>query len=119
MKPKLVLTVASVLYLVLGLYGFFAVAAGEFNFQAYLSVVFTFCLSFLFWRSRNAPVSKSLDAVLFTGLLAFFAGGILALYAQWSGNYLDTAYGYFESLFWLAMAVWFFLVGRVNMSTGA
>lgn len=115
MKPKIVLTVASVLYLMLGLYGLFSM--GDFNFAAYIGVVFTLCLVVLFWLARNAPASQALDAILITGFLAFFLGGILALYFQWSGNYIDSAYGYLEGVVWLGMAVWFFFVARANRST--
>ena len=119
MKPKLILTVASVLCLLLT----FAVAGysmqGGFNFPAYLGIVFAFCLSALFWTARNAPVSKPLDAILLTGYLAFFLGSLIAFYAQWSGNYMDSPLGYLEGVAWLAIAVWFFLVGRANRSTSA
>ena len=115
MKPKLVLTVTSIMFLLLGLDNFFSIR--EFNFPAYIGVVFTLCLVVLFWLTRNAPASKTLDAVFIMGFLAFFLGAILAFYAQWSGNYIDSPLGYLEGVAWLAMAIWFFLVGRANMST--
>jgi hypothetical protein len=115
MKPKIILTVASVLYFLLTFAGFFMVGEG-FNFLAYLGILLTFCLAVLFWSVRNAPQSKPLDAILFTGFLAFFLGSFIAFYAQWSGNYMDSPAGYLEGVAWFGMAVWFFLVRRANMS---
>ena len=117
MKPKFILTVTSVAYLLLGLANFFSIS--DFNFPAYIGVVFTLCLAILFWLVRNAPTSKTLDAIFIIGTLAFFLGSLLAFYAQWSGNYMDSPAGYLEGVAWLAMAIWYFLVGRANMSTRA
>lgn len=116
MKPKTVLTVASVLYFLLTLASFSMVGDG-FNFLSYLAIVFTLCFAILFWSVRNAPPTKTLDAVLLVGCLAFFMGSILGFYAQWSGNYMDTPLGYLEGVAWLAMAIWFFAVRRANLSS--
>lgn len=118
MKPKFVLTVASVLYFLLTFAGFFMVGE-RFNFLAYLGILFTFCLAVLFWSVRNGPQSKPLDAILFMGFLAFFLGSFIAFYSQWSGNYMDSPAGYLEGVAWLAMAVWFFFVWRANLSANA
>lgn len=116
MKPKIILTVASVLYFLLTLAGFF-MTGGEFNFLSYLGILLTFCLAVLFWSVRNALPSKTLDAILFTGFLAFFLGSLIAFYSQWSGNYVDSPAGYLEGVAWMAMGVWFFFVWRANKST--
>ena len=118
MKPKIVLAVASVMYFLLTLASF-SMTGGGFNFLPYLAIVFTFCLAILFWSVRNAPPSGALNAVLFTGFLAFFLGSLLAFYAQWSGNYMESPLGYLEGVAWLAMAVWFFFVWRGNRSASA
>ncbi len=118
MKPKIVLTFASVMYFLLTLASFFMVGEG-FNFLAYLGILLTFCFAVLFWLARNAPPSRMLDAILLVGFLAFFLGSIIAFYAQWSGNYMDSPWGYGEGVAWLGMAVWFFLVRRANRSTDA
>ncbi|MBE7436590.1 MAG: hypothetical protein HS100_21925 [Anaerolineales bacterium] len=115
MKPKIVLTVASVLYFLLTVASFSMTGSG-FNFLAYLAIVLTLCLAILFWSVRNAPPSSALDAILLTGFLAYFLGCIIAFYAQWSGNYMDSPLGYLEGVAWLGMAVWFFLVRRANKS---
>lgn len=88
-----------------------------FNFLAYLGILLTFCFAVLFWSARNAPPSKLLDTILLTGFLVYFLGSLLAFYAQWSGNYMDSPAGYLEGVAWLAMAVWFFFVRRANRST--
>ena len=99
MKPKIVLTVASLLYFLLTVASL-SMLGGGFNFLAYLAIVLTLCLAVLFWSARNAPSSSTLDAILLTGFLAYFLGSIIAFYV--------------EGVAWLAMAVWFFLVRRVN-----
>ncbi len=118
MKPKIILTVASILYFVLALSSIFITGNG-FNFHAYLAIAFAFCLAVLFWSVRNAPHDKTLDSVLLAALLTFFLGGILALYGQWSGNYMDSPLGYLDGAVWLAIAVWFFFVRRANKSVSA
>lgn len=115
MKPKIVLTVASILYFVLALYSIVTTGNG-FDFLAYLAIIFTLCLAILFWSVRNAPPSGTLNSILFTGFLAFLLGGILGLYGQWSGNYMDSPVGYLDGVAWLGMAVWFMLVWRANKS---
>lgn len=117
MKPKLLLTVASVLYVLGGIVGFFIVSSYDYN--AYGAAVLTIALGVLFWLARDIPVSKALDAVLITGFIATFGGSLVALYGQWNGTYMDTAVGYIPGLFWLGIAVWFFLAGRANASASA
>lgn len=114
MKPKLLLTVAGAFYLLGGVAGFFIVPGYDYN--AYGAAVLTISLGVLFWLARDIPQSKALNAVMIAGFLATFGGSLVALYGQWSGTYMDTAVGYIPGLVWLAMAVWFFLVGRANMS---
>ena len=117
MKPKLLLTVTGVLYLLSGLAGFFIVSGYDYN--AYGAAVLGIAFGVLFWLARDLPASKALNAVLIAGLIATFGGSLVALYGQWSGTYMDTAVGYIPGLVWLGLAVWFFLVGRANMSTAA
>jgi hypothetical protein len=118
MKPKIILTVASVMYLLLTFAGFFMIG-GEFNFLAYLGVGLVFSIAILFWSVRNAPASQTLDAVLLLGFLTFFLGSLVAFYAQWSGNYADSPVGNLEGAAWLSMSVWFLLVRRANKSASA
>ncbi len=117
MKPKLLLTVTGVLYILGGIAGFFVVPGYDYN--AYGAAVLTLSLGVLFWLARDVPVSKALNAVMLTGTIATFGGSLVALYGQYSGTYMDTAVGYIPGLFWLVIGVWFLLVGRANMSSGA
>ena len=115
MKPKLLLSVAGVLFILGGIAGFFM--AGGYDYVAYGGAVAYLSLGMLFWLARDIPVSKALNAVMLTGTIATFGGGLVALYGQYSGTYMDTAVGYIPGLMYLGLAVWFFLVGRANMST--
>ena len=116
MKPKLLLTVASVLYVLGGIAGFFIVSGYDYN--AYGAAVLTIALGVLFWLARDIPASKALNAVMITGTIATLGGSLVALYGQYSGTYMDTAVGYIPGLVYLGLAVWFFLVGRANLSSG-
>ncbi len=118
MKPKFVLTFASIMFFLWMLASFFEMVGEAFNFFAYQGILLTFCLAVLFWLARNAPPSKMLDAILLVGFLALFLGSLLAFYAQWSGNYMDSPLGYLEGVAWLAVAIWFFAVRRANMPAG-
>ena len=118
MKPKIILTVACVLLFLMSFASVFMLGDG-FNWLGYLAIGFTLCFAILFWSVRNAPPSGALNAVLFTGFLAFFLGSLLAFYAQWSGTYMESPLGYLEGVAWLAMAVWFFFVWRGNRSASA
>lgn len=117
MKPKLLLTVAGILYLLGGIAGFFM--SGGYDYVAYGGAVAYLSLGMLFWLARDIPASKALNAVMITGFIATFGGSLVALYGQYSGTYMDTAAGYIPGLVYLGLAVWFFLAGRANMSAGA
>ena len=117
MKPKLLLTFTAAFYLLGGVAGFFM--AGGYDYNAYEAAVLTTAFAVLFWMARDLPASKALTAVLLAGFIVNFGGSLVALYGQWSGTYMDTAIGYIPGLVWLGLAVWFFLVGRANMSTAA
>lgn len=114
MKPKTLLTVVSALYILGGVAQFFMVPG--YDYTAYGLAVCTLSLGVLFWLMREVPPSKALNAVMIGGCLATFGGSLVALYGQWSGTYMDTAIGYIPGLFWLGLAVWFFLVWRGNRS---
>jgi hypothetical protein len=116
MKQKLLLTVASVLFVLGGIAGFFMV--GGYDYIAYGGAVAYLSLGVLFWLARDIPASKALNAVMVAGFIALLGGSLVALYGQYSGTYMDTTAGYIPGLVYLGMAVWFFLVGRANMSTG-
>jgi len=115
MKPSLILTVAGIVFLLGGLAGFFA--TGGYDYYAFGSGVLSIALGVVFLMARTAPASKPRDAIFMGGFLATLGSGLSALYGQWSGTYMDTAVGYVPGVVFVAFAVWFFLVGRANMST--
>jgi hypothetical protein len=117
MKPQLLLTVASVLFVLGGIAGFFMV--GGYDYTAYGGAVTYLSLGVLFWLARDIPASRALNVIMLTGTIATFGGSLVALYGQYSGAYMDTAVGYIPGLVYLGLAVWFFLAGRANMSAGA
>ncbi len=117
MKPKLLFTIASILYFLGGLFSFFQ--PGGFDYYLYSLGVLSVAIGILFWLVRDAPASKTLNAVFLTGTLASGLGALVALYGQFSGTYMDTPVGYVPGLIYLALAAGFFLVGRANMSMSA
>ena len=114
MKPKLLLMVAGVLFVLGGIAGFFM--AGGYDYTAYGGAVAYLSLGVLFWLARDIPTSRALNAILTIGFIATLGGSLVALYGQYSGTYMDTAVGYIPGLLYLGLAVWFFLAGRANMS---
>ena len=117
MKPSLILTVAGIVFLLSGLAAFFM--TGGYDYFAFGSGVLSIALGTVFLMARNAPASTARNAVFMGGTLATLGSGLSALYGQWSGTYMDTAVGYIPGVVFVAFAVWFFLVGRANMSSGA
>ena len=115
MKPKLMLTIAGVYYLLDGLAGFFMVSG--FDFIAYAYSIFCMSLGVLFLMTRNESASKARNAVFMTGFLSSFVVSLIGYYAQWSGKFMDSPAGYIPPTLWLIVAAGFFLVGRANMGT--
>ena len=117
MKSSLILTVAGIVFLLSGLAIFFM--AGGYDYYAFAGGVVSIALGVVFLMARNAPASTARNAIFMGGTLATLGGGLNALYGQWSGTYMGTAVGYIPGVVFLAFAVWFFLAGRANMSSGA
>ena len=117
MKPKLMLTIAGVYYLLDGLAGFFMVSC--FDFIAWSYSIFCMSLGALFMMTRNEAASTARNAVFMTGFLSSFFVSLVAYYAQWSGRFMDSPAGYIPPTLWLIVAIGFFLVGRANMSAGS
>ncbi len=115
MKPKLMLTIAGVYYLLDGLAGFFMVSG--FDFIAYGYSIFCMSLGALFLMTRNEAPSKARNAIFMTGFLSSFGAALVGFFAQWSGKFMDSPVGYIPVSLWLIVAIGFFLVGRANMST--
>ena len=116
MKSSLVLTVAGAFYVLTGIAAFFM--GGGYNYAAFAGGIVAVALGILLLLARNAPASKTLDAVFAGAWIATLGVGLNALYGQFSGNYMDTAAGYIPGVVMLGLAVWFFLASRANESTG-
>lgn len=117
MKPKLMLTIAGVFYLLDGLAGFFMVSG--FDFIAYAYSIFCMSLGALFLLTRSESASKARNAIFMMGFLSSFGVGLAGFYAQWSGKFMDSPAGYIPISLWLIVALGFFVVGRANMVTNA
>ena len=117
MKPKHMLTIGGIWFLIEGLSGFFMVS--EFDFIAFGFSIFCISLGTLCLLARNESSSKLRDAIFITGFLSTFGVSLIAYYAQWSGMFMDSPIGYLPPTLWLIVAIGFFLVGRANMSTSA
>ncbi len=117
MKPKLMLTIGAIWFLIEGLTGFFMVSG--FDFIAYGFSVFCISLGILCLLARNESASKLRNAIFITGFLSTFGVSLIAYYAQWSGVFMDSPIGYIPPTLWLIVAIGFFLVGRANMSSSS
>ena len=117
MKPKLMLTIAGVYYVLDGLAGFFMVSG--FDFITYAYSIFCMSLGVLFLIVRSESASKARDAIFITGFFSSFGVAVVGFYAQWSGKFIDSPAGYIPVSLWLIVAIGLFLIGRANMSTSA
>ncbi len=114
MKPKLMLTIGGIWFLIEGITGFFMETG--FDFSAFGFSVFSISLGILCLLNRNEPASKARNAVFLTGFLGTFGISLVGFYAQWSGVFMDSAVGYIPPTLWLIVAIGFFMVGRANMT---
>ena len=117
MKPKLMLTIAGVYFMLDGLAGFFMVSG--FDFTSWSYGIFCMSLGVLFLMTRNEAASTARNAIFMAGFLSSFAVSLVAFYAQWSGLFMDSPAGYIPPTLWLIVALGFFYVGRANMSASA
>lgn len=117
MKPKLMLTIAGIFYLLDGLAAFFMVA--NFDFIAWAYGIFCLSLGALFLMSRNEAASRARNAIFIAGLLSSLGTSLAAYFAQWSGKFLDSPVGYLPPTLWLLVAIGFFLVRRANLPASA
>jgi apolipoprotein N-acyltransferase len=115
MKPKWMLTIAGLYYILDAIAEIFQ--AGGFDFTPSAYTVFGLSFGALFLLIRNEPGSKARDAIFVAGFLSSLGVGLVAFYAQWIGTFMDSAVGYISSLLWFLIAAGFLLVGRANMST--
>lgn len=117
MKPKLMLTIGGVWFLIEGITGFFMVSG--FDFMSYGFSVLSISLGVLCLTARNEPVSKLRNATFLTGFIATFGISLIAYYSQWSGRFIDSPVGYIPPTLWLIVALGFLLVGRADKSSNS
>ncbi len=98
MKPKLMLTIAGVYFLLDGLSGFFMISG--FDFITYAYSIFYMSLGVLFLIARSESASKARDAIFITGCLSSFGVALVGFYAQWSGKFMDSPAGYIPVSLW-------------------
>ena len=113
MKPKLMLTIGGIWFLLEGITGFFM--GGGFDFFAFGFSVFSITMGILCLMTRNEPASNARNATFLAGFLSTFGISLVGYYAQWIGLFMDSPAGYIPPTLWLVVAVGFFLVGRANM----
>jgi hypothetical protein len=112
MKTKLMLTIGGVWYLIEGISVFFTTTG--FYFMSYGFGFFCIALGLLFMMTRSEAPSRLRNTILFIGFLSSLGISLLAYYAQWSGAFLDSAFGYITATLWLIIAIGFFLARRAK-----
>lgn len=117
MKPKLMLTIGGIWFLIEGITGFFMESG--FDFFTFAFSVFSITQGILCLLMRNETATKARNAVFMTGFLSTFGISLTGYFAQWSGLFMDTSVGYIPPTLWLIIAVGFFLVGRANMKSSS
>ena len=110
MKTKWMLTIGGVWYLIEGISVFFTTAG--FYFMSYGFGLFCISLGLLFLMTRTEAPSRLRTTVLFTGFLSSLGISLIAYYAQWSGAFLDSPFGYITATLWLIVAIGFFMARR-------
>lgn len=113
MNIKWMFTIGGVWYLIEGVSVFFTTAG--FYFMAYGFGLFCVSLGLLFLMTRNEAPSRLRTTILLIGFLSAFGISLIAYYAQWSGAFLDSAFGYITATLWLIIAIGFFLVRRSKL----
>ena len=113
MKPKFMLTIGGIWFLIEGITGFFM--EGGFAFFTFGFSIFSISLGVLCLLTRNEGATKARNAIFMTGFLSTLGISFIAYYAQWSGVFMDSPVGYVPPTLWLVVAIGFFLVGRANM----
>jgi len=126
MKPKLLLTLSSILIALIGLLGLILPATTSYGFEVdtpdYLNATARIPFSLFIglalvnWFARNAEASKARDAIFLGNTVGFALWTILVALTVLSPGAQPA--GWVAVVINLIFAVAFFLVGRANMSTG-
>jgi hypothetical protein len=124
MKPKLLLTLAAIYFLIGGLSHLFApdlnyyLDAGTSTYS--LNIIratgsLFIGLAFVLWFARNAAASKARDAIFLGNAVGFFINVIFVVVAALTPDGVAMTWGI--AVINLLFAIGFFVIGRANMST--
>jgi len=124
MKPKLLLTLASIEIALIGLlglliptttsYGFEVNMPGYFNATARIPFSLFFGLAVVNWFARNAEASKARDAIFIGNTVGHLLWAILVAITVLTPGAQPA--GWVAVIIYLLFAIAFFVVGRANMS---
>ena len=127
MKPKLLLTLASIEIALIGLLGLFVPTTTSYGFEvnmpAYLNATARIPFSLFFglavvnWFARNAEASKARNAIFLGNMVGHLLWAILVAITVLTPGAQPA--GWVAVVIYLLFAVAFFVVGRANMSTSA
>ena len=127
MKPKLLLTLSSIVIALLGLlglilpattsYGFVVNMPDYFNATARIPFSLFFGLAIINWFARNAEASKALDAILLGNTVGYILWAVMVAITVLTPG--AQPLGWIPVVIYLLFAIAFFMVGRANMSTSA
>jgi peptidoglycan/LPS O-acetylase OafA/YrhL len=127
MKPKLLLTLASIEIALIGLlglliptttsYGFEVNMPDYFNATARIPFSLFFGLALVNWFARNAEASKARDAIFLGNTVGHLLWAILVAITVLTPGAQPA--GWVAVVIYLLFAIAFFMVGRANMSTNA
>jgi Na+/proline symporter len=127
MKPKLLLTLASIEIALIGLLGLFVPTTTSYGFEvnmpAYLNATARIPFSLFFglavvnWFARNAEASKARNAIFLGNMVGHLLWAILVAITVLTPGAQPA--GWVAVVIYLLFAFAFFVVGRANMSTSA
>ena len=127
MKPKLLLTLASIEIALIGLLGLFVPTTTSYGFEvnmpAYLNATARIPFSLFIglavvnWFARNAEASKARNAIFLGNMVGHLLWAILVAITVLTPGAQPA--GWVAVVIYLLFAVAFFVVGRANMSTSA
>jgi hypothetical protein len=125
MKPKLLLTLSSVVIAIFGLlgilvpvttaYGFDVSMPGYLNATARIPQGFYLGIALMNWLARNAEPSKARDAIFIGNAVGFVLWALLVAITVLTPGAQPAGWAYVA--IFLLFAAAFFMVGRANMST--
>jgi hypothetical protein len=127
MKPKLLLTLASIEIALIGLLGVFIPTTSSYGFEVNMPDYFNataripfslfFGLAVVNWFARNAEASKARDAIFIGNTVGHVLWAVLVAITALTPGAQPA--GWVAVIIYLLFAIAFFLVGRANMSTNA